>query len=427
MVDSIPDSLKVSIEKLVYGGDGLARTDYGVILIPNTAPGDYVRISSIHKRKGVLKGRLVDIIRHSRCRTLPFCEHFLEGCGGCQWQHIDYSEQIEIKGKIVEESINRIGKSGFTFPPLVSDPEFKSTRIRGMLHICHKSSEIGFYRLNTNDIVPIKECPLIFPSANNVISILKEKPFILKYTDSISFITNGEDIHLNIEGKIDNKKRYLYEIYESLIQGKNLSVGLTCSKGGDDRLFVGVPYIEFSIDDFKYLVNGRTFFQGHTTLNKKIIEIIRGLVDYRNTGLLLDLFCGVGFLSIPMASHFYRVIGIDNHEESLRLAKENTKRNKIKNMEFYRQDIISKACFLNLGSADVVIVDPPRRGCSKRLMEALIQLNPHQIIMVSCDPATMARDIKVLIDNGYKMITGHTIDLFPQTFHIETIVSLSRV
>jgi 23S rRNA (uracil1939-C5)-methyltransferase len=117
MIDSIPDNIKVSIEKLVYGGDGLARTDYGVILIPNTAPGDYVRISSIHKRKGVLKGRLVDIIRHSRYRALPFCEHFLEGCGGCQWQHIDYSEQIEIKRKIVEECfiyVTKAQKSGFT-------------------------------------------------------------------------------------------------------------------------------------------------------------------------------------------------------------------------------------------------------------------------------------------------------------------------
>ncbi|MDY6855519.1 MAG: class I SAM-dependent RNA methyltransferase [Thermodesulfobacteriota bacterium] len=426
MINSIPDSINVSIEKLVYGGDGLARTNYGVILIPNTAPGDYIRISSIHKRKGILRGRLVDIIRHSRYRTIPFCEHFLEGCGGCQWQHIDYSQQIEIKRKIVEESINRIAKSSFTFPPLVFDPEFKGTRLRGMLHISHKSSEVGFYRLNSNDIVPITECPMIVSSVSNAIFVLKVDSFFLKYTDSVRFITNGRDIYFNIEGRIENKKRYLYEIYESLMQRKDLSIGLTCSKGRNDRLFVGASHIEFSIDDFKYLVNGRTFFQGHITLYKKIIEIIRGLVDYKGSGLLLDLFCGVGFLSISVASYFDRVIGIDNNRESLRLAKENAKRNKIKNMEFYRQDILSKPCFLNIRSADVVIVDPPRRGCPKILMEKLIQLNAHQIIMVSCDPTTMARDIKVLIDNGYKMITGQTIDLFPQTFHIETIVSLSK-
>lgn len=391
--NSIPEDLNVDIEKLVYGGEGLARTELGVVLTPYTVPGESILVSSIHKRKGVLHGRLQDILRPSEHRVSPFCDNFAKGCGGCQWQHIDYLQQVEIKRRIIEESIERIGKEIVKFPPLAFDPCFKGTRLRSFFHVCHKNSAIGFYRFNTNDIIPIKECPLCVPSINQALSILHENFDMLKSVNSASIITNGNDVHLHLEGR----------------------------KGTP-----GPQYIEFFIGGFKYLANGKVFLQGHSTLNGKLIEIIKDLIGEKKGGLLLDLFCGVGFLSIPVSSHFNHVVGIDNQQESVQLARENAKLNGLTNMEFYRQDLGLKNCLSGISSVDVVIIDPPRSGCSKILIEELVRLNPYKIIMVSCNPTTMARDIRMIMNNGYEIVSGYGIDLFPQTFHVETIVSLIK-
>ena len=168
-------------------------------------------------------------------------------------------------------------------------------------------------------------------------------------------------------------------------------------------------------------------FQGHSTLNGKLIQIIKNVIGKREGGVLLDLFCGVGSFSIPFSSQFNKVVGIDNHKGSIRLAKENTKLNNADNIVFYRQNLESNECRIHESSADTVILDPPRRGCTEILLKNLITLNPFHIIMVSCNPATMARDLKFLTENGYEMTSCHGIDLFPQTFHIETIVHLERV
>ncbi|MEW6616005.1 MAG: class I SAM-dependent RNA methyltransferase [Thermodesulfobacteriota bacterium] len=394
--NSIPKNLNIEIEKLVYGGEGLARTEFGVLLVPNTVPGETILVSSIHKRRGVFHGRLQDIFKPSEHRVPPFCDNFAKGCGGCQWQHIDYLEQVEIKRRIIEETLERIGKKTVKFPPLVFDLCFKGTRLRSLFHICHKKSEIGFYRFNTNDIIPIKECPLCVSSINHALSTIHENYDMLKSADSASIITNGNNVQLYLEG----------------VKGS--------------PLYFGPQYIEFLTGGFKYLANAKVFFQGHSTLNGKLIQIINDLVGEKRGELLLDLFCGVGFLSIPVSSHFNHVVGIDNQQESIQLAKENAKLNRLTNMEFYRQDLGLKNCLSGITSVDAVIIDPPRSGCPKILIEELARLNPPQIIMVSCNPATMARDIRMLMNNGYEIVSGYGIDIFPQTFHVETIVSLIK-
>ncbi|MFH1625631.1 MAG: class I SAM-dependent RNA methyltransferase [Pseudomonadota bacterium] len=424
--NTIPESLDVRIEKLVYGGDGLARTEQGVILVPYTVPGDSVRVSSIHKRKGVLRGKIQEIIHPSLYRVSPFCDNFLKGCGGCQWQNVDYLEQVRIKTEMVEESMERIGKQTLRFPSLIHDPRFKETRLRSVFHVSHSRSEMGFYRFNTNDIMPIHECPLCASPINGILRTLQEDISSLESTYSLSIITNGKDTHLHLEGRRREKKEYLYELYESLNHDRDCSIGISCSGQRGDLLYLGLQSIDFLTGEFKYLANARTFFQGHRTLNGKLIEIIRNLVGEKKGTLLLDLFSGVSFLSIPVSSHFDRVVSIDNEEESIRLAKENAKLNGVTNMEFYKRDLGSKDCLSDITSVDVVILDPPRSGCPRILIEELGRLNPSQIIMVSCNPATMARDLRILINGGYEIISCHGIDLFPQTFHVETIVSLTK-
>jgi len=421
-----PEKLKIDIEKIVYGGSGFARTEYGVILVPYTIPGEHVHVSSINKRRGVLYGEIQDIIKPSENRVSPFCNNFRKGCGGCQWQHIDYIEQVGIKRGIVEESIERIGKETVEFPPLIYDPGFEETRLRSVFHISHKKSEIGFYRYNTNDIIPIKECPLCVSPINQVLSIFQENFDLLEFVDSVSIITSGKDVHLHLGSKRFDKEVNLRVIYGSINRYGDIITGISCSKQRGDFLTYGSQCIEFFTSGFKYLANGKTFFQGHNTLNGKLIEIILNMIEDRQDGMLLDLFCGVGFLSIPVASCFKNVVGIDNHEESIRLATRNAGLNGVANMEFFRQDLGLGDFSLGADNVDVVIVDPPRRGCAKRLIKEIIRLNPSQIIMVSCNPTTMARDIRILMNNGYGIVSSQGVDLFPQTFHIETIVNLKR-
>jgi|GEM_PF-1697706 len=425
--NSIPESLDVQIEKLVYGGDGLARTEYGVVLVAQTVPGDFVNLSAIQKRGGVLRGRVRNIRQPSKQRVSPFCNNFLKGCGGCQWQHIDYREQVRIKRRIVEESIERIGKKTVDVPPLICDLHVRQTRLRSVFRVSHNRLEVGFYRINTHEIVPIKECPLCLSPINHALSIVGSNVDLLAVVDSVSVITNGKDAHIHLACRRREIKEHVRNIYGLFNQVRGMSFGLSCSTGRGKPFHFGPQYIEFSTAGLKYLANGNIFFQGHRTLNEKLVQIIKDLIEDKGDNLLLDLFCGMGFLSIPVASRFNRVIGIDSHGESIHIARKNAMLNGFPHLEFFQKNLGLKDSSLGINSADVVILDPPRKGCPKRLIGELISLSPSQIIMVSCNPTTMARDLRILMNNGYGITSCHVLDLFPQTFHVETIVDLKRM
>ena len=428
--DCIAGAVTVDVEKLVYGGHGLARTEHGVILVPHTVPGDSVRLTWLRKKKGVLHGDVEDILKPSEHRRQPFCENFLKGCGGCQWQHIDYIEQVRIKKCIIEESFERIAKIQTAIPPLRYIPHYKGTRIRSLFHVSSdkkKALEMGYYRANTNEIVPIHECPLCVSPINQALAIFQDNIHLLKHVDAVSMISNREDLHIHVKGRGPAREKCIQEIYALFREQGNGNIGIYWSGEKGRSLRAGHDGIILTADGWKYLTDGEIFFQGHALLNDAIIKILKDLIGKERGDTLLDLFCGVGFLSIPFSSLFKRVAGLDNHEGALRLARENAVLNNAENMLFYKENLGSEQCNLNVSSADTVILDPPRRGCTGTLLNNLIRLSPLHIVMVSCNPATMARDVKYLTENGYEMTFCHGLDLFPQTFHIETIVHLKRV
>ena len=416
----------VHIEKLVSGGEGLARTEYGIVLVPGVLKGETVEIDSIHRRKGVLRGIVSRIIKPAPERVSPFCHHFIEGCGGCQWQHIIYNKQIAIKNEILRENLQRIAHIDPLLDDPLYDPEFRHTRIRTHFHRDPQTLQIGFFRAKTHDLTPIHSCPLCVPSINKLLKFFNEQKDYLRGVCSFSVITSDQHAHLHFKTK---KKRpeLLRQLCNRLDADRDMKSGGSAESNGHTYWHHGTQWICIEVNGIPFKTNSQSFFQGHHRLNHHLVRNVKDMIGNEKREILIDLFCGVGLFGLSVAHQFKKVIGIDSDRQAILFAQENARLNKIHNTEFYLCDLTLDNILTDLDkSADVVILDPPRSGCPKRLREQIIDLSPQKIIVVSCDSATMARDIKRFTDRGYYMISCTSIDLFPQTFHIEAITHLQK-
>lgn len=332
-------SQSLNIEKLVCGGSGVGFNDGLPVFVPLTAPGDEIEYSIGVKHKNYLEGILTKILKQSTVRTTPKCKYFGR-CGGCQWQHLDYSAQILWKQIIVEEQLLRIGKiKGANVLPTIPSPKVWNYRNRIRLHK-DANGKTGFYASGTNEIVEIDEC------------LIAE-----------SFSTDIKD------------------------------------------------------DD--------SFTQVNTCQNENLQKEVAALVKRSNPSSVLELYCGNGNLTFEIANLVENVMATDSNKESIALASKRV--GKGKGLKFLCKSAQStiKEFLQCRWHVDCLLIDPPRDGC-KEILKGIEKLRPKTIIYVSCNPSTLARDLSFLIDVGYKLESVQPIDMFPQTFHIETISMLCR-
>lgn len=398
--------LVITIEKLVSRGEGLARYHGKVVLVPFVLPGEEVRVQVTQSKREYDRAFPIEILKSSIHRRPSECTLF-QKCGGCQWQHIQYSEQLYQKQLLVQEVFLRMGKLDIPLPEIVSGSEFG---YRNRVQIQEDSLGVrGFMARKTEEVISVETCPVLHPMLQTVFEYtptsivskktVREKEFQKKKSKKIyGFGWEQSLATYNLSGQIQNtqkkKKETSPEVCVSIL-GKPIYFDLQC------------------------------FFQSNLELLPDMIEYV--IEDYSgNTAL--DLYCGVGLFGSFLKDSFKNVVAIEENKRSMLYAKKNIASERVQSKEsshlFISQPV--EKVQDSLPSIDFAVVDPPRPGLTKQAKEFLLGLNISKLVYVSCDPVTLARDLKELLANGYTIQKMKIFDFYPQTFHIESVVHLAQ-
>jgi 23S rRNA (uracil1939-C5)-methyltransferase len=434
--EKIAQDFQLDIESLSFGGMGIGHLNGLVVFIPHTAPGEKVMTRVVTRESDYLVGALQKIIHPSPMRIEAKCPYFGE-CGGCQWQHLDYDEQLRQKEWLVKEAFTRIGHLDTdTIRPCLPSPSPFHYRHRMQFNINHKNKtpHIGLYRRKTHSLVDICECPIAHPLINKV---LKTGWDWLSKTDDKHL--HGMDITIDIKGEkailvlryikgsIEEKKKDFALLQELCpeITGALIRIE-TYRKASYDT--AGDPTLDLVYDDAQYKIGPETFIQVNLNGNEMLIRKVLDAIPEK-TERILELHCGMGNFSIPMSRTCQTLFGIESNPEPYRYALINAHNNRRPNCHFIKKsDIRGLKQMINSGlNFSFLVMDPPRSGC-KDILSLIPNLKIPKIIYVSCNPSTLARDLSILVkDQNYHIEYVQPIDMFPQTYHVECVTVLSKV
>jgi 23S rRNA (uracil1939-C5)-methyltransferase len=416
----------ITIEKLVSGGYGLGRIDGRVVLVPYSAPGDEVLVEDAPARRGVSWGNIREIVSPSHSRVSPSCAHYTY-CGGCQLQHIAYADQLECKRLIVQDALTRIGGiTGIDVNPCLGSPMNVGHRSRVRLH-CH-NGEIGFHKARSNAIDAIESCPMLSGGINNHLKQLAS------YLSSHSIKGLAE-----VEMMEDSDSRVVLALHmedsfpgAGVVQGlrQNVSAfGAVATLKRRTKHLWGEKASTILIDGIKFQISPNAFFQANISLLPALIRQVLQTIKSTNSEMGLELYAGVGLFSIVLSEKARRLVAVEWNQDAAEDARANLKANQIRNVDVITLSA-EKALDMLLSKdvrPELIVLDPPREGLSNAVCSKLLQMTPQQIIYVSCNPATLARDIKSLSASGaYAAEKITPLDMFPHTSHIECVCSLLR-
>ncbi|HLN04308.1 MAG TPA: class I SAM-dependent RNA methyltransferase [Bryobacteraceae bacterium] len=395
--------LAVTVEKLVYGGDGLARFNGQVVLVPFVLPGEQATVETLEQKPGLVRSRLVELHQTAGERVDARCPYFGR-CGGCHYQHAGYEAQLAFKRAILAETLRRVGKIE---PPeeirmIAAEPWHY--RNRAQFHI--QGNEIGYLEARSNRFCGIEHCPISSPRINQVITTLREMLRDARwprFVSAVEVFTNEQQVRLNMLESERPVARRFFDWCAEAIPG-----------------FVPGA-LDYTVAGETYRVSGGSFFQVNRFL---IDQMAEQALDHAAGESALDLFAGVGLFSLPLAKRFAKVTAVESGAGALRDLRFNAERAGVA-VEQHQSTV--DAFLANLAAPpDFVLADPPRAGLGKIVVRELLRLKPVSITIVACDPATLARDLAALLVGGYKLENLTMVDLFPQTYHIEAIARLSR-
>jgi len=414
--------VEVDIERLVWGGAGLGRHGGKVVLVPMTCPGERVLVGILDDRRSFAWGEVIRVVRESGGRTDPACPIF-GVCGGCQWQHLAYDTQVEAKGEILHDALRRIGRINAPGPVgVVPSPRQYRYRHRTRIHLAPPGGArvFGFYRRGTREVVPADSCPVLHESLDGMLPILAEHlrsgPALREVTSLLlSADFSGTTVRVSPHGRrgaIHFPPRTA------------AALETAASPRGVELDFPGRPSLPLFLGSgpLALSVIGDAFTQSNLLQNEALVREVSTLLAPEPGQEVLDLYCGVGNFSIPAAAAGAFVLGIDMSPRAVRSAVSNAARLGLESASF-RQGLAEEeaASLARRGRRfDAVLLNPPRTGC-RRTVGILHSLGPARVVLVSCDPATFARDAALLTSSGYGLSALRAFDLFPQTFHFETV------
>ena len=398
---------EVILTTFTYGGDAMGRLpDNRAVFVPFGLPGEKVHIRLTQEKKNFARGEIVEILDAAPERIEAKCKHF-SVCGGCHYQNLPYEKQLIAKAEILADQLKRIGKvENPPVMPMVACPDPWNYR-NHMQFSLDRDGKLGFQQANSNWVIPITECHLPESPIGNFWSQLEFEPET--NVERVS-LRNGvdDDLMLVLESR-DHEPPEL-EI-EAGISVTHVYEGNTVVIAGSDHIIMNV-----SGRDFK--VSAASFFQVNTIMAGKMVEHLMAKLPVTESTTLLDVYCGVGLFSAFFAPKCKTVIGIESSESSTEDFTVNL--DEFDNVEHYESNAEDVIPHLE-AKPDIVLVDPPRAGLDKAVVDGILKLNPSHIAYVSCDPSTLARDTARLINGGYKLKEVTPFDLFPQTYHIESI------
>ena len=385
----IGDELEVKIEKIVPGGFGLAFAENLTVFVALAAPGDRLRVKINQVKAKTAFAEIAGIIESSPDRQEPPCVYFGR-CGGCDFQQMDYAAQLRAKVAIIKDCLARIGK--IDYEPeikIIGSPRELDYRARVQWHVDARRRKIGYFRRHSHDVIDVKVCPIITPELQTILTELRE---------TIEWETFwSERIEIEAANAGETVSVYSSEIVEPTEE------------------------LSFDLNGNRYFYDATTFFQGNPLLIEQLIETA---TQGASGAAALDLYCGVGLFTLPLAKKFESVVGVEAYGKAIDFAEKSVENARAENVRLAREDV-SEWLKQNLAEKiDFVLLDPPRAGTEKEIVESLLEIKPAEISYVSCEPSTLARDLRVLCGGGYRIESIVALDLFPQTHHVEAVVRL---
>jgi len=430
------DELLISIEKLVYGGDGLAHADGNTVFVPYVLPGEQVRATAKSKRKKLVWAKLLEVTSASAQREGARCPHF-QTCGGCHYQHIPAAEQLRLKKEILLETLSRLGGIQWAGAIHQHSAEPYGYRNRAQWAVRNANPRaIGYFLPESSVIVPIDECPVLSPLLAKTFGRLQElarsNRLPEKALEIEAFVDSADSkLALNVafERFPESAAKLAATFREALPELDSL---LLADEGKDKFELTGPGFLFHEAGGFRYRVSHLSFFQ----VNRFLVEdLLRTVVAGAKGEAALDLYAGVGFFTLPLTKAFKRVVSVDANlaaTRDLHVNAESAGINVISHNE-HAEEFLGKTS----EKPDFVVLDPPRSGLGAEAAAKLAALGAAEIVYLSCDPSTLARDLAVLTGSKtitqsastttrYEIVDMHLFDLFPQTYHIETLVRLRR-
>jgi 23S rRNA (uracil1939-C5)-methyltransferase len=393
------------IEKLVYGGEGLLRVGNWTVLVPLTAAGDRVRVRILSVDRRLARATLVTVLDPSPTRRTPPCRYFGR-CGGCQLQHLTDEAQREAKVGFVRESLRRLGGIDWSGPLPILFGEPWGYRSRAELRIVRTAGgepRIGFLEAASDRLCEVEEdCPVLPREANRALQEWRNAPSRLPSEATRLYVITGEGPN-----------------------GPEAQVVPATGEGARAAEVDARGTVEQSVGAYRYRYGIRSFFQGNRFLVEPLVETALGEVRGETA---IDLYAGVGLFTLPLASRFRRVCAVEGSRLSVAHGEANVRRHGLQNVTYHPLSVEHWLGQRSRGweRPDLLLLDPPRAGAGRVVIERIVALAPVQIVYVSCDPATLARDLKQLAAAGYHPTAVTAVDLFPQTYHVETVVQLRR-
>lgn len=407
--------VKLKLTAMAHGGPAMGRHQGKVFFVPYALPGETVEVEVEKSKKTWATARLVNLIDASPERVTPACPHFgSDACGGCQWQHIHYPAQLAYKTDVVRDQLARLGG--------LSQVSVHSTRAVGEAwgyrnHVQLHASPDGFGYVSAKGrrIQPIHTCPIMHSLVADLFDELDVEIEGLERLSLRAGVKTGQQL---VVFETSNDEPFELEVDRPVSCVHMLSPSIPVILVGNDHLFERVAGHEFR-------VSAKSFFQVNTGGAQTLVETVTDYLSPRPHQTLLDLYCGVGLFSLALAGQVGQVIAIEADPTAAADARFNFEAAGLDNARVFEDDVASALDRLD-GPVDAVVVDPPRSGCGSEVMLYLASLKPKRLVYVACDPATLARDAKTIGEAGYRLVEVQPLDLFPQTYHIESVALFVR-
>lgn len=455
------ETIELTIDRLSDRGDGVGRFDQRVVFVPDTVPGDRVQVRLVRVKPKYAYGKLLEILAPSPHRIAPSCI-VADKCGGCQWQHVSDEYQREAKQNLVTQAMERLGgfvdlaiapvlvpemtmgyRNKSTYPVAIAENQGQRRSKQGLVH---GRVVAGYYQKGSHQIVNLNQCPIQDERLNPILAAVKQDIQVAKWPIYDELTHQGSVRHISLRvgrrtGELlltivtkDPDLKNIWHLAKAWQEKFNLvgvCVNINPSKGnvifGDEtNCIIGRGHLHETFAGLTFQVRPETFFQVYTEQAEAIALLIRDHLQLTGEEIILDAYCGIGTLTLPLAQQADRVIGIEVQASAIEQARINAELNQITNTEFHVGTVEALlGGFEQL--PDIVVLDPPRKGCDPDVIPALLNMNPLKIAYMSCNPATLARDLKQLCATGiYHIEKVQPVDFFPQTAHIEAVAFLSR-
>lgn len=431
----------IEITGISHQGFGVGRIQQVVVFVPHALLGETVSVRVSDIKKNMAHGTLEAILQPSEARVQPACAQSAL-CGGCELQHAQYAHQLAAKRQIVQDAITKLARADVTVQPVLGMTDPWRYRNKGVFHAAYLPGQVklGFHQTGSHDVIAAEDCRLFSPQMNAVLRFLEEAiqqhtktHYIQKVmlresraTGQIMVVLVTADhnwLAPQLTQALTQAFPQIISIYHNINTNPKLMLGKAFG------LLFGEPFLIDTIGELRFQISPQSFFQVNNEQAWVLYRQVLELAQLQGHEQVIDAYCGIGTISLFLAQRAAQVIGVESVSQAVKDANTNARMNNITNCRF----ITAKAeewlpkWTAKGNPCDLVVIDPPRKGCDKKLLYALTESKPPKIIYVSCEPSTMARDIRCLTENGYELQHVQPVDLFAQSWHVESVALMSRV